>query len=239
MTDSLPAGDALSYRENTTDFGTIRDVFQGHTYDLGRLRRNADLTTYRQTKAQRGMRPLILDAGANIGAASVYFHRQFPDASIVAVEPEPQNYAVLRVNAVGLPITCLHKALTSGSGAVRVTDPGLGSNAFRTEVLADQQHRSATTIEGISISEIFANRPRDTYPFIVKLDIEGAEGEVFSTNVEWLHHTPIVIIELHDWLLPRGRTSQNFLRAISGLDRDFVYIGESIFSIDNQLDQYS
>lgn len=235
MVDQALADKAFTYRENTTDVGTIQDVFQVHSYNLGRLRRNADLIAYWQAKTERGMRPLIVDAGANIGAVSVYFHRQFPNASIVAIEPEPENYALLAMNAAGLPITCLHNALTSRPASVEVVDPGLGSNAFRTEVL-EEQHRSATSIEGVSINRIFSDRPHDTYPFIVKLDIEGAEGEVFSSNIEWLQHTPIVIIELHDWLLPKAQTSRSFLQAISGLDRDFIYIGESIFSIDNRLD---
>jgi len=33
----------------------------------------------------------ILDAGANIGTASRFFSNQFPDAKIIAIEPDSEN----------------------------------------------------------------------------------------------------------------------------------------------------
>jgi hypothetical protein len=69
----------------------------------------------------------------------------------------------------------------------------------------------------------------------VKIDIEGAEAELFSANTEWVDQTPLIIIELHDWLLSRQGISRNFLRCVSSLDRDFVHIGENIFSVKNDL----
>ena len=71
-------------------------------------------------------------------------------------------------------------------------------------------------------------------PFIVKIDIEGFEAELFSRNLEWLDRFYVLIIELHDWMLPRQRSSQSFLRAIGALDRDFLYAGENVFSIANR-----
>ena len=38
-------------------------------------------------------------------------------------------------------------------------------------------------------------------------------------------------------MLPKGGTSASFLRCISKLDRDFVYRGEDIYSIANDLDK--
>ena len=72
-------------------------------------------------------------------------------------------------------------------------------------------------------------------PFIIKIDIEGFEEDLFSKNLEWVDLFPLLIIELHDWMLPKSSNSKNFLQAISKLNRDFVYIGENIFSISNTL----
>jgi hypothetical protein len=68
----------------------------------------------------------------------------------------------------------------------------------------------------------------------VKIDIEGFEEELFSKNTEWVDKFPLLVIELHDWMLPRDRTSAHFLTLIATLDRDFVYIGENVFSISNR-----
>jgi hypothetical protein len=73
------------------------------------------------------------------------------------------------------------------------------------------------------------------FPFMVKIDIEGGEQDLFESNTDWVEHTAIVVVELHDWLFPRQRTSLPFLRCVSALDRDFVYRGENVFSINNQL----
>ena len=45
----------------------------------------------------------------------------------------------------------------------------------------------------------------------------------------------MLIIELHDWMLPGACNSKNFLRAISQYDRDFVHIAENIFSLKTAL----
>ena len=74
-----------------------------------------------------------------------------------------------------------------------------------------------------------------SFPFIVKIDIEGGEDNLFSMNTNWVEEIPMVIIELHDWLLPKQKTSMNFLKTISELDRDFNIKGENIFSIKNKL----
>jgi hypothetical protein len=70
-------------------------------------------------------------------------------------------------------------------------------------------------------------------PFIAKIDIEGGEAELFAAETGWVDQFPLLIVELHDWLLPRAGTSRSFLRCVAGLDRDFVYLGENVFSIAN------
>src|SRR5262249_4668764 len=45
----------------------------------------------------------------------------------------------------------------------------------------------------------------------------------------------LLIVELHDWLLTKSASSRKFLQCISQLDRDFVYIGEDVFSISNTI----
>jgi hypothetical protein len=73
----------------------------------------------------------------------------------------------------------------------------------------------------------------------VKVDIEGAEADLFSGNTEWVELTPIIIVELHDWMLPKKGTSRPFLQCISKLDRDFIYLGEDVYSIANDLQGFA
>jgi hypothetical protein len=56
---------------------------------------------------------------------------------------------------------------------------------------------------------------------ILKLDIEGAEQDLFASNYSWLARVNIVIIELHEKLIPNS--SAAFYSAAS----DFTYLGIS------------
>src|SRR3989344_3010054 len=42
--------------------------------------------------------PTIIDAGAHIGLATLYFAKQYPKAHILAIEPHPINATILRKN---------------------------------------------------------------------------------------------------------------------------------------------
>jgi len=235
MSDRPEPARPFVYRPGSSDKGIIWQVFQNKDYDLRALRRGEELLAYWQSRSAAGERPLIVDAGANIGAASVYFCGEFPNARIVAIEPDRGNFDLLCRNTEGLPVTCHHAAVTARPGPVAVVDPGEGFCGFRTVPQAAGMVDAAAVVESIQLNVIFAARSPELYPFIVKIDIEGAEGELFSEAVEWIEQTPLVIVELHDWLMPKARTSRNFLRIVSGLDRDFVYLGENVFSIANTL----
>jgi len=58
-----------------------------------------------------GLRPLIIDAGANIGASPIYFLSRYPDALVVAIEPERNNCALLRSNCEGLDVRVIEAAI--------------------------------------------------------------------------------------------------------------------------------
>ena len=44
---------------------------------------------------------VILDLGANIGLASVYFLNKYPQSAVIAVEPEESNFNMLQLNLNG------------------------------------------------------------------------------------------------------------------------------------------
>lgn len=219
------------YRPGTSDEGVIQQIFIQEDYALHRLRRFGDLIAYGQHKINSGLRPLIVDAGANIGASSVYFALKFPSATGVAIEPDINNFDLLQMNTHGLDFEPVLGGIASSSGFVDVIDVGEGSWGYRTGPIS----ANPTGVPATTINTIYNNHCRGCFPFITKIDIEGAEKDLFSQNIEWIAETPLIIIELHDWLMPKGRTSSPFLQCISQQDRDFIHIGENIFSLSNTL----
>jgi FkbM family methyltransferase len=200
--------------------------------DLRRLRRYQEILAFVQSLEQAGLRPLIVDAGANIGATSVYLALTFPSARVVAVEPEPGNFALLTSNVVGSNVCCLQAAISSQSGRTRVIDPGEGHWGYRTGPAG-----AGPEVARTMVSQIYREQgPPPYHPFLVKVDIEGGEKDLFEASTDWVGRTPLLIVELHDWLLPRQGTALPFLRCVSALDRDFVHIGENVYSIANHLE---
>lgn len=233
------ANRAFHFRRGSSDEGVIKQIFTQADYNLGRLRRGKELNElYHRIAALRT--PLIVDAGANIGASSIYFAYSFPKARVVAIEPEQSNFDLLQVNAAGAAIECIHGALASSPGQVGVVDVGEGFWGFRTGsvVTPDAGQQSPQSIGCVTINDIYKSHAQDCAPFMVKIDIEGGESEVFSGNTEWVAKTPLIIIELHDWLMTGTANSRTFLQCIAGHNRDFVHIGENVFSIDNDMAKY-
>ena len=216
------------FRNSDADRGVIQQIFQRDDYALGRLARGGELQAWYDDAVRRGDRPLILDAGANIGASAVWFSFTFPQARIVAIEPDAGNFELLVRNTAGLNVDARKAALASCAGTASLVDPGQGEWGYRTVSSKDG------TIEQLAAESLVGELARDGYaPFIAKIDIEGGEGELFSQRVEWIDLFPLVIVELHDWLLPRGGTARPFLKCMAERDRDFVYLGENVFSIRN------
>jgi hypothetical protein len=83
------------FRAGESDVAGFRQVFQDRAYS----RSDPRLSARYQSILKAGKIPTIVDAGANVGAASLWFLQQFPEAAVVAIEPEPGNLSVLRKNA--------------------------------------------------------------------------------------------------------------------------------------------
>ncbi len=216
------------YRSGTTDEGVISQIFKRGDYELRKLPCYKAIGEALRDFDEMGVRPLVIDAGANIGAASVFFNLMLPKSRIAAIEPEERNFEVLCRNMEGLDADCIRGALASSPGRATLSDPDRGSWAFRTERATGQD----ASVPCVTIDEIYVRElSEEVKPFIVKIDIEGFEKDVFSANTDWVDQTPILIVEIHDWLLPGARTSQTFLQCVAGKDRGFHFIGENIYSI--------
>lgn len=235
----IQTGDAsreFFFRPQTTDEHVIQQVFVNQHYSLNRLRRFDELRAFAMGENAKGKRPLIVDAGANIGASSIYFAVNGWGSRVVAIEPDRENFELLEKNVKGLKqIELVRAALSSRKGRALVVDPGFGHWGYRTRP-AEAADSGQKTVASVTMNDIFKDHAAKFYPLIVKIDIEGGEDDLFSANTQWVTRTPLIIIELHDWLLPKAGTSGPFLRCIAGLKRDFVHSGGNIFSMAHDLE---
>jgi len=178
---------------------------------------------------------IIIDAGANIGLASLFFTNKYPNAKIISIEPEMSNFHLLEENTRNFDnIIILSHAISNISDQeLYIVDKGYGNSGFMTESLAQPINKeSEDLIKTISIDEIM-NRYSYDYIDIVKIDIEGYEKELFQSNTDWLKYTKCLIIELHDWM--KQGCSTSFFKAISKHDFSYMHYGENLVFINNKL----
>ena len=148
-----------------------------------------------------GERPRILDLGANIGLASLYFLTRWPQARLTAFEPNPRAFTLLARNLApakfpSAEIRVEAAALSTADGTVEFTVP-LGNP---TAVYASISQRGVTgqAIERVSVPMRDARRVF-AEPFdLVKLDIEGHEYSVLEHALPRAETVRSLIIEFHE-----------------------------------------
>lgn len=169
----------IHLRLRTSDISIYKDVLLGHEYD-------AELPFIPQC--------IEVDCGANIGLASIYFANKYPQAQIIALEPETSNFELLVRNVSGYRnILPIQVALWKENGEVGLS----GSSKFAFQVCRGQGVRA------ITMNTLMSEAGLDQID-VLKVDIEGAEKEVFQ-SCDWMPRIRVLMIELHDSLKPGGR----------------------------------
>jgi FkbM family methyltransferase len=227
----------FSFREDSIgDKGVIQQIFQNQDYNILHWSQGNKLFEYHNEKSK--IRPsLIVDAGANIGASAVYFSNIFPNSVIFTVEPDTTNWHLLEMNTAGLNVFNFNGAIADVDGELIFEDPGRSDWGFMTKRVGEFDGiKNTKKVKSISPSSILSHPvSQNTNPLILKIDIEGGEDALFNGNTDWLSKFPLVIIELHDWMLPFSGSSRNFIKSIAQHDFDFVHRGENIFLFNRQL----
>jgi FkbM family methyltransferase len=201
----------ITVRVRDTDLTSFLGIFAGVEYDFPIPVVEAAVRARYDEILSAGRKPIIVDAGAYVGASVLWFGSKFPAAHIVAIEPDPDSFRLLRRNLGNrVGVSAVNAAVGASPGQVRLL-PSTGSWATQVE-------RSGTGIAVTTMNEAFAMVPEGE-PLFAKVNIEGFEEDVFSANLEWLDRISLLYIEPHDWMLPGKRTSRSFQKAMG--ERDF------------------
>ena len=91
------------FREaSTSDGKVIQQVLVQKCYDMRTFRQSAPLGAYYAKLIEGNAQPLLIDAGANIGASTLWFASNFPGSHVVAIATEKNNRDLLRTHLFGL-----------------------------------------------------------------------------------------------------------------------------------------
>lgn len=144
----------------------------------------------------------IMDCGANIGLATLYYQIKFPGVQIISIEPEQNNFNLLIKNTESYPnIIALKNGVYSKDCYLNVIDIGEGEASYRLM----EGNEIGKVIETISCRSIDSLMNEFKIPKIdiLKMDIEGSEKQcLLSPNIEWLKHTEYFLLEIHENIYP-------------------------------------
>ena len=191
----------LFLRAQTSDAVTFLQVFVAHDYRMPALP-NARL---------------VIDAGANIGMATVWFATKYPAAKVVAIEPDDGNFELLRRNTASYKnVVLLRKGLWHRATRLAITNPTDAPWSFEVDERPDGSI-DATTLGDVARD---LGLPKAD---IIKLDIEGSEREVLSSPPAWINDVDVIFCELHERKRPgceaaldRVAQAGSFQRKIAG-----------------------
>jgi FkbM family methyltransferase len=135
----------------------------------------------------------VVDAGSNIGLAAVYFLQRYPSCRVLALEPSPQNYEVLTLNLGAYEGRCqtILGAVWTHRTELCLQQPEGTGNEWAVQVTAG---KGDTTAYGMTDLITMFGMARIS---ILKIDVEGAEAEIFSADTAWLQKVDLLAIETH------------------------------------------
>jgi FkbM family methyltransferase len=141
-----------------------------------------------------GDRLRIVDLGANIGLATLFFLARYPNAEVTAVEPDAANAAILAknidVNRLGGRVDVIEACAAACDGSVRFQ--------ASSDVLS---RRASVGEKGVEVPTIDVFRFLE-HADLLKMDIEGGEWDILL-DIRWLAiGVRAVVLEYHPEFCP-------------------------------------
>jgi FkbM family methyltransferase len=143
---------------------------------------------------------VIIDLGANVGYTLSHFAHLYPNARIIGLELDRDNFAMAQQNIgwCAHRVALINAAIWSSDGIVKFSGPGEDAFHVDAALSAAQAPRSAErTARSISMPSLLAQHGIDFVDYI-KMDIEGGEAELLlNADCSWLKRVGSMKIELH------------------------------------------
>lgn len=184
----------LYVRMFSRDLDFVEDIYIGNAWeDYGgayNLQEDGDCNSF-------------IDLGANIGLFSFMYAVKYPERKIIAVEPEMNNFTVLKRNMQNFNnVICLKNAVWFRDAKVKVNESTYLVYPSNTPTeggfyVSECGKNDTEGICAITINDLVKKYKLKDY--LVKMDIEGAEYAIFENgNCEWLNACKTFVIETHD-----------------------------------------
>jgi len=142
-------------------------------------------------KQRLNAKPYIIDCGANIGVSVIYLKRLFPDAKIIAFEPDELNFDLLKKNIQSFHfdnVELRKEAIWKENTQLSFVNTGSLMSKIQEKTAAE----NTTTVKATRLKDLMIQNID-----FLKIDIEGAEYQVLKDIEENLHFVHNMFIEYH------------------------------------------
>lgn len=199
-------------RANTSDFEVFQQIFVDRQYMC------------MEVVPETG---LVIDCGANVGYSSAYFLSRYPRCQVIAIEPDPANFELLRRNLApyGSRAKLINAGVWSHPARLALVEMPYRDGREWARQVRECLPGEESGLPAVAIGNLLEESEWDRIS-LLKVDIEGAEAVVFSTNYEpWIDRVNCIVIELHDDS-SFGPGSAIFAEAINGRGFSIAQRGE-------------
>ena len=172
-------GFPIEYVDKSSFLSMFNEIFERKIYQFQSIKK--DVT------------PFIIDCGANIGLSLIYFKQNYPNCNIVAFEPDPFIFNVLKrnidkINNSGIEL--INACLDEKDGVISFFSEG--SDGGR--IAESNDNRNLIDVRAVTLYN-YINKIVD----FLKIDIEGAEYLVLKNIEDKLHLVKNIFVEYHSF----------------------------------------
>lgn len=179
-TETLLFGTKIKIVDACTYLNSINEIFEGELYKFT-MDKSSGIT--------------IIDCGANIGMATIYFKKNFPEARIIAFEPDPNICEAMKHNIDSFAynnVEVVNAAVSNIEGNLHFLLEGGHSGMLTENPLSE----SVITIKAIRLKSVLEKLDQITF---LKLDIEGHEVKVLPDIENELQKVKFLFLEYHSF----------------------------------------
>jgi FkbM family methyltransferase len=162
--------------------------------------------------------PRIIDCGANIGLASLYFKRLYPRARITAFEADPAIHQMLAANLQNngaADVEAVQAAVWTQAGVVAFHCEGADSGAIAQFAPTGN---NSQTVPAIRLCDLLQAGEVD----LLKLDVEGAELALLEDCRAALGNVAAILMDLHEFD-PANRVTPRLLDLLTAAGFSYAF----------------
>lgn len=139
------------------------------------------LTIYNFLRREKQNIDAVIDIGANVGYFAV-IARLSKIKTVLAIEPVPETFAVLKRNAEGRNIKALNVAISDKEVKLKMYVPENFNRATPvSSALGTQNIKYVMTVQATTLKKIIKQENLENANVVVRMDLEGYEKKVIDT----------------------------------------------------------